>query len=141
MNGDLMKKLASFLASALALSAAMADPVPKGVESAIKNLSLQSWSFRDGKLRLVMDRRTVSKEVYSTAVNLVCGEQWREPAAFERMWLERIEVLNYANAQGFALLNANAQCRRLGKATGASGEMLIQDAAVKCEAGVCRARN
>lgn len=103
-------------------------------------MSLQTWSYKQGALRLVMDKRLVTPQFYSTAVMFVCGEQYREPASFKRMKLERIEVLNSIDAQGFALLDADSQCRKLGKAKGDEGEALIQAAAVRCEAGVCRPR-
>lgn len=106
----------------------------------MKNLSLQSWTFQGGTLRLVLDKRLVSKQFYSTAVHLVCTEQFNDAEAFRRMRLQRIEVLNYVDAQGYALPNAEARCRELGQAKGDAGESLIQAAAVSCEAGVCRGR-
>lgn len=134
------KKTTLFIAAALLSGLAFAESVPEGVKAAISNMPLQSWSFKQGSLRLVMDKRLVSPTFYSTAVHLVCGEQWQNPAAFQRMRLERIEVLNHVDAQGFALLDASNKCRDLGKATGNSGETMIQAAAVRCEAGVCRKR-
>jgi len=135
-----MKSIALLLAALTVSLSASAEPVPKGVEAAIKNLSLQSWSFKDGSLRLVMNQRLVSKQFYSTAVHLVCGEQFQEPEAFKRMGLQRIEVMNHVDAQGFALVDADAQCRKLGQAKGDAAEALIQASAQSCEAGVCRAR-
>ncbi|MCY1241596.1 hypothetical protein D9M72_545050 [compost metagenome] len=141
-SGNQMLKEILLLSAALSLAGqAVADPVPDGIRSAIKNLPMQSWTFNAGKLRLVLDRPIISPTFYSTAVHLVCGEQWREPKTFKRMQLERIEVLNSANAQGLALLNADEQCRRLGSARGDAGERLVQTEAVRCEAGVCRKRD
>ncbi|WP_431511632.1 hypothetical protein [Variovorax sp. DAIF25] len=135
------KRAVLFFATAFLSGFALSEPVPDGVRAAISNLSLQSWSLKEGSLRLVMDKPLVSPTFYSTAVHLICGEQWQSPGAFQRMRLERIEVLNHLNAQGFALLDASNKCRELGKATGSSGETMIQAAAVRCEAGVCRKRD
>ena len=141
MNGENMKKLLSAMAAISVGVAAWAAPVPSELDAALKNLKLQKRTLEGGVLRVVMDVRLVSPEMFSTAVHLVCGERWNSPKAMAATRIDKIEVLNYVDAQGFAFPSGLKGCEQMGKMKSDESEKFLQSSAERCEAGVCRKRD
>lgn len=129
------------IALALAAGGAWSAPIPSELDAALKNLKLQRRSLDNGVLRIVMDVRLVSPEMYSTAVQLVCGERWTSPKAMAATRIDKIEVLNNVDAQGFAFPAGMKGCEQMGKMNGPDVEKFLQSNAERCEAGVCRRRD
>lgn len=119
---------------------ANADPVPAPIDAALKNLKMQHRTLEMGVLRIVMDVPLVSPAMFSTAVALVCGEQIQSRKQLASMHLDRIEVLNHVNAQGYALPGGKSTCDRTSRMNSTEAEQVVQGMAERCEAGVCRQR-
>lgn len=128
------------LATAFCLPA-LSAPVPPGIDEALKNIKLKSRSLEGGTLRIVMNVPLVSRDMYWSAVWMTCSEQWANPASLRSTRIDRIEVLNHVDAQGFALPGGKATCDVIGKMKGDRSERYVQDRAESCEAGVCRKRD
>lgn len=129
----------SLMAALIAASscAAMAAPVPAELDAALKNLKMQRRSLDDGVLRIVMAVPIVSPAMFYTAISLVCNERYNSPKAMAALRVDRIEVLNYVDAQGFAIGDGLKGCARVEKLR----DEQLTAVAERCEAGVCRKRD
>lgn len=131
--------LASAAVGATAATSFAGVPEPLGSFLGMHQVKEASW--KDGVLRVKLQKTEVSELVYYTFVyHAVCSEQWHKPEAFNKMGLVRAEVLDAAGAKGFAFDGDAAVCAEMGSMGKKFGNF-IGERTSKCEAGTCAKRN
>ena len=136
-----MKAKSSLIATILfAFScAAMAQSaLPASVQKQFKPLQVQSLSMNKGVLKAVFKKDVVKYPVFSLAVRSVCSTYWsgaKDVATFRPV---RLEVLNSAATQGFALAKVATECATLGTSRDSAAHLKTK--AWVCVAGNCRER-
>ena len=111
---------AAFLSLVLAsatFAASAATPfagVPEPLGSSLGMHQVKEASWKNGVLRVQLQKSEVSELVYYTFVyHGVCSEQWHKPEAFNKMGLVRAEVFDAAGAKGFAFDGDAAVCAEM----------------------------
>lgn len=131
--------MAAMLAWAVG-SAAVAAPlagIPEPLGSYLGMHQVKQASMKDGLLRVQLDKTDVSELTYFTFIyHGICAEQWRKPAAFNAMGLQRVEVFDAAGAKGFAFSGGDAVCAEMGNLGKKYGDFIRQRSTV-CQAGQC----
>lgn len=114
-------------------------PEPLGSYLGLHQVKTATW--KEGVLRVQLQKAELSELVYYTFIyHGVCAEQWHKPAAFDKMGLVRVEVLDAAGAQGFAFDGDAATCAEMGN-MGKKFGLFIGERTRKCAAGICAKRN
>lgn len=95
-------------------SPAIADTLPEGIKAWFASMQTKAMTLEDGVLRVAMKKPMVSAELFDNQIKGLC----QAPLVGQRYdWgsarIERIEILNDAGQQGFALLGGRAACRKL----------------------------
>lgn len=126
------------------LNNAIADTIPLELDKSIRNFAIAEKSLEQGVLRVVIARSVVNQETYSTFIKLgVCAPLWEDA---KRGWrdtkIDRVEVLNKSQGQGFAFIGGRKACMELGHAKGADASKgYLADHTWVCVAGFdCRPR-
>lgn len=128
-------------AAAWSLAAAPLPNVPEPLNKSLTSHGVKSAAWDKGVLRVQLDKPAVSELVYSTFIyHGICAEQWRSTAAFNKMGLTRVEVLDAAGTQGYAFDGDAAVCAEMGN-LGKKFGVFIGERTSKCEAGRCAKRN
>lgn len=132
------------VATCLGLSEAFADTIPLELDKSIKGFAIAEKSLEHGALRVVFAHPVVNQETYSTFIRLgVCAPLWDDA---KRGWrdakIDRVEVLNKSQGQGFAFIGGRKACMELGHAKGADASKgYLADHTWICVAGFdCRPR-
>lgn len=133
----------AFLSMVLACATAGASAattfagVPEPLGSTLGMHQVKAASWKNGVLRVQLQKNEVSELVYYTFVyHGVCSEQWHKPEAFNKMGLVRAEVLDATGAKGFAFDGDAAVCAEMGNMGKKFGNF-IGERTSKCEAGQC----
>lgn len=120
---------------------AQSRPVPDGIRATLKIYRVAGYTLVGDTLRVQLTDQMVASDIYESLVRTsLCSEQFRSPTEFANSKIDRIELLNAVDAQGFALLDVQRTCKHLGTAPRADGDALFKAQTVRCEAGVCRRR-
>lgn len=139
-----MKHLPIFAAVVLAFSVSAAQAgeptVSNSLKSELKIFRAQSYALAGGVLRVQLRDALVTPTVFDSVAEGVCSEAGRDPKGFDAMGIERVEVLNSVDAQGFAIMDAGSICKRRMTMKRAEADALLQANVVRCEAGICRRR-
>ena len=133
-----MKRIAVMMAAVVAASVHAA--VPASLERSLAGFERQELTYKDGVLRMVMNRSVVQWDVFSTVTTLgLCAPYWRKEKDLVKFSPRRFEVVNARQAQGFALAEDIAKgCAKVGKQGGAE---YLKSKTWVCIAGMpCRER-
>lgn len=109
-----MRLAAGLAVLASASAPVMADAVPDGIKAWFASMQTKAMVLEGGVLRVAMAKPVVTAELFDTQIKGLC----QAPLVGQRYdWgtarIERIEILNDAGQQGFALLGGRAGCRKL----------------------------
>lgn len=133
----------------LSLQAAFFCPVgsaaalPPMLKSSLSGFALTASSLDGGVLRLVVDRPVVNQELYRTVVRQgVCMPLWSDARkGWSDSKIDRLEVVNRTQVQGFALVDARPSCVALGKLSSNAEDQFFAARTWVCLAGApCRKR-
>lgn len=103
--------------AALFLNAASADPVPPRLMRNLKGHHVMRVSLQKGILKLVTTHAVVTRDIYEKVVTEgACSVLVTNPEkGWEKARIDRIEVLNQDERQGYAFVDARNTCLELGK--------------------------
>lgn len=112
-----MRKILLFMIAALFLNAACADPVPPRLMRNLKGHHIMRASLQKGILKLTTTHAVISHDIYEKIITEgACTVLVNDP---EKGWakarIDRIEVLNQDERQGYAFVDARNTCLALGK--------------------------
>lgn len=133
-----------FLAASSTMSWAgsvVGQQLPAPLQKIVDVFNNRGGTLENGAFRIIMDRVTVNHEIFYAAIEATCGAIWLDP---KRGWgnakVDRIEVVNRTQGQGFAIVNARKSCDEFGVFKGDTEKLIVSKAWV-CVAGFpCRAR-
>ncbi|MDL2284269.1 hypothetical protein LJC19_03910 [Oxalobacter sp. OttesenSCG-928-P03] len=119
-----MRKGLLFIIAALFLNTACADPVPPRLMRNLKGHHVMRVTLKKGVLRLVTTHGVVSHDIYENVIREgTCSVLLGDP---EKGWgksrIDRIEVMNRDERQGYAFVDARKACLELGKITDDAGK-------------------
>lgn len=98
---------------------ALAGPIPGPLQSSLDQFALLDSTLKDGVLRVVLNRSVVNQETYKTVITMgACATLWMDKAGWGKAKIERIEVMNRVQGQGFAFVGGRKACADLGHAKG-----------------------
>ncbi len=135
-----MKKIILLLVSVLFFNAAYADPVPPRLMRNLRAYPVMKASLQKRVLTLVTTQHIVDHTLYENIVsNGVCSVLWNNP---EKGWLkakiDRIDVLNRDEKEGFAFINARQSCLELEKLKDEKEQKLFfSKQTITCQSGFC----
>lgn len=114
-----MRKILLFMISAIFLNAACADPVPPRLMRNLKGHHIMRASLQKGILKLTTTHAVITRDIYEKVI--AEGACSVLIANTEKGWnkarIDRIEVRNQDERQGYAFIDARNTCLELGKIT------------------------
>lgn len=123
---------------------AFSRDVPADLAKQFKPFSPIKATVDDGVLRVVLPKQIVrSKHLFSGVYLAYCSPTWDSKKAWGGRDFKRVEVVNSANTQGFAIAANKADCVKAGRMKDAQEERdFLKELTWVCVAGnPCRPRN
>lgn len=138
-----MRFIAMVLAIMAASNFAFADEIPKTIQDHLKAMGATA-TLSNGTLRATINKQVVNGDVFRHYVKSICMPLWladNGKDGWKGAKVERLEAINVAGAQGFAMPSARKACADLGRLTDAASADYIWKSAWVCVAGnPCRPR-
>lgn len=133
-----MRLLVALMLS-LSMGFACADPVPKGIASQIRVLKIDRTELNSGVLRVVYHLDVLNLDVYRHFVDAHCMPLLMASGTdgWDGANIQRVEVMNSIEAQGFAFVGGRKACAGLGNVSGGTEakNRFIDSATLVCVAG------
>ena len=138
-----MKKLMVFATAILLSCTVYADPIPAQLKKSIMGFDVQGIDLKNKTLRIVLNRPVATQDIYREVIRLgVCAPLWLDSKhGWEKAEIEKIEVMNKIQGQGFAFTGGRKSCDDLGSAKGSDENRYFDSHTWVCVAGFpCRPR-